>query len=78
MISTKLWLLRLNNAVGPKYDIAQGFVVRAGSPKEARKLASAEAGDEGADVWLSAERSSCKVLKQDGRQGVILRDFLAG
>ncbi len=34
------------------YDCSHGFVIRAKDEDEARKLASLEAGDEGAEVWF--------------------------
>ena len=72
----KLWLLEAIEGVD--YDCAAGFVVRAETHIEARKLASEDAGEEGATYWLDAARSTCRRLKEDGRPGTILQDFRAG
>ena len=60
------------------YDEAFGFVVRAISAREARRLASEQAGDEGADAWLDSKKSTCEILRDRGKVGVIIRDFNAG
>lgn len=75
----RLWLLRRVNKPGaPIYDCADGFVVRAPSEPDARGLAAQSAGDEGADVWLSAEFSACHELQRAGDPEVVLHDFNAG
>ena len=84
----KLWLLRpvenpqaaKGNPWEPWYNKAFGFVVRAETEEEARKLADGEAGDENRDVcqpWLNAKYSSCVELKVKGEPGVVIRDFAA-
>ena len=70
-----LWLL-LRDVGG--YDEAGGFVVRAETEGEARKLAARMRGDEGEDAWLNPYSSSCVRLRGIGPTGVILRDFNAG
>lgn len=67
----------------PWFDKTFGFVVRAGSPERARKIADENAGDENRESgfyghpWLDPALSSCKVLRQDGPEGLILQDFHA-
>lgn len=85
----KLWLLLPGNngiAWSPWYDKAFGFVVRAETEDEARKLANANGGDEtgpitehvyrtGGDPWLDPSQSTCVELTPEGEAGVILRDY---
>lgn len=92
----KLWLLRPadgldknDNPWEPWYDKAFGFVVRAETEEEARKLAHDDAGDENrgeflgrktADTnspWLEAKYSTCTELSGDGDAGVVMQDFAA-
>lgn len=61
---------------------ARGFVVVAAGPATASLLASGQAGDEGPEVWLDPERSTCEQLGvMDGGGGlsqqarVVLRDY---
>lgn len=58
------------------WNCALGFVVRAAHPTEARMLASAEAGNEGAAAWLDPVATTCEELAEDGAADVIIRDFL--
>ena len=60
------------------YDEAMGFVVRAPNVRAARKIASENAGDEGAEVWLNTMMTSCDLLTHKGHGCVILRDFKTG
>ena len=76
-----LYLLKpINPDAGPWdpwYDRAFGFVVRAKSPTMARKIADENAGDENriaGHPWLYPAMSSCKVLRADGPEGLILQD----
>lgn len=65
-----------------KYDVALGFAVAAEWPKQARRLAAEQAGDEGGITWLDARYSTCEriatyvVGKPKAR--VVLRDFYNG
>lgn len=61
----QLYLLQV--ADGPS------VVVRAACEPCARSVAVAQAGAEGTTVWRDPERSTCKVVKQDGISGVVLR-----
>lgn len=61
-----------------KYDVTCGLIVSAHSPREARKLAAFQRGDEGEQVWLSTKRSTCKELKANKKAGIVMRDFNAG
>ena len=92
----KLWILKPVDNL-PKHDDpwkpwcdkALGFVVRAETEEEARKLAHEQSGDENpgavlgnkiADTnspWLDAKCSTCAELTAEGEVGVVLRDFRA-
>lgn len=83
----KLYLLKRIEHSG--YDEAAGFVVRAKSPRAARKIIAGGwhgrpgtllpwSGAEGDQTWLDPKRSTCRVLTTDGKPGVVLRDFLHG
>lgn len=74
----KLYLLKRMPEDG-WYDEANGFVVRAKSPRAARELAAEQCGDEGRGTWLNASTSTCMYLTdKNGTAGVIMRDFSAG
>lgn len=68
------------------YDIMTNVVVFADDSKQARTLASGEAGDEGAAAWLSPATSKLRKIgfarRANGhhlpRPSVIVRDFNAG
>ena len=57
------------------YDEADTFVIRAASPRAARRVASQHCGDEGPEPWMDVKESSCKELRSDGEQKVIIRDY---
>lgn len=64
-----------------EYDMAYAFVVRAKSPKAARKQAHFNSGDETRtieDTWFNPKYSTCKELKADGKEGEIVRDYFSG
>jgi hypothetical protein len=94
----KLWLLRPienlpedNNPWEPWYDKVFGFVIRAETENEARKIAQENGGDElikwtwdktpqgqfSMRSWLDSNLSSCMELKADGEPGLIIKDFAA-
>lgn len=74
----KLWLIERHDD-GPYYDCSDEFLVRARSPRAARKIAAqATRGDEGAAPWLDPKRSPCKEIKLDGPEEVILSSFTNG
>jgi hypothetical protein len=73
----KLWLLRPADPDFHGWDVSSGFVVRAEDERQARELASLEAGDEGPNFWTS-DKSRCVELERPGMPGVLLRDFNAG
>ena len=60
------------------FDEMHGCVVRAVDCIDARRAASALRGDEGMDVWLKDELSTCEPLKGAGPRGLVIRDFNAG
>lgn len=49
------------------------MVVRAACITCARSVAAGAAGAEGPAVWRDPERSTCKEVKQEGINGVVLR-----
>jgi hypothetical protein len=77
-----------NNPWEPWFDKSFGFVVRADSEAHARSLAHKNAGDEnghgnwGGHVngftkkpWIDPQYSTCKLLMQEGRNGIVMKDF---
>lgn len=77
----KLWLLRRNERTDGlvDYDVANGFVIRAEDEWQARVIAGAHAGDEGAGCWVVATTATCEELPLLGSSsGVVLRDYHAG
>ena len=81
----KLWILSpvktlqdRDNPWKPWYDKAFGFVVRAETEEEARRLANEKAGDENRyemRTWLDSTYSTCKPLTYEGTPEVVMRDF---
>lgn len=72
----KLWILGRKDDVD--WDENRGFIIRAETAQEARRTASLNASDEGAETWIQPQKSTCKELREGGRRGIILRDFNAG
>lgn len=72
----KLWKLERTGDIG--YDEADGFVIAALTPKEARLIASNWAGDEGSCVWTSKSLSTCRTIVVGKRPRVILRSYAGG
>jgi len=71
-----LWILTTKTPL--TYDCTYGFVVRAPSARAARKLASREAGDEGASHWLKPQTTRCHKLSEEGKKEIIVNDYRAG
>jgi hypothetical protein len=95
----KLWLLRPRDAPLPDswdpvnvpdpwepwYDKAFGFVIRAETEEDARRIASSHSGAETdvqpwpeeavADAWTNPKYSTCTELVAEGGAGEIIRDF---
>lgn len=67
----RLWLLVRDDASG--YDIATEAVVRALDEGQARWIASENCGDEGPNVWLDPQRTSCVQLAHEGEAGLIIQ-----
>ena len=85
-LNLKLWLLRPYKKFqshytdevspwNPWYGKAFGFVVRAETEEEARKLASEDCGEEGKEAWVSGKYSGCMALRIEGKAKIIIRDF---
>ena len=88
----KLWLLKPvddlhdDDPWSPWYDRCFGFIIRAGTEREAREIANQNAGEENrgeflnekiantTTPWLDSKYSTCEVLTGDGEPGVILED----
>ncbi|MFA5165656.1 MAG: hypothetical protein WC481_08880 [Candidatus Omnitrophota bacterium] len=80
----KLWLLRPKeglpenegplNPWEPWYDKTFGFVIRAETEGEARKIAKGDCDCEGRSAWSSAF-STCIELLPEGESGIIIKDF---
>ena len=89
----KLWLLRPSEEIWddddnknpwtPWHDKCFGFVIRAETEAEARRLADMNAGEENElhgethSTWLDSVYSTCTELTSDGEPGIILQDFSA-
>lgn len=84
----KLWnikaredLGRQNNPWKPWFDKNFGFVVRAETEIDARKMADNAACDENSEIdsirspWLSPDYSTCVELTAEGEPGIIITDF---
>ena len=72
------YLVRLTES---EYDIAWGFVVRAKSPKAARRLAAGrDTGNVGwqgnveINRWLVPKFSSCSEVKAEGKEEIIVEE----
>jgi hypothetical protein len=73
----KIYLLKRTEQIG--YDEADGFVVAADNPAQARAQAADSAGDEGGATWQAPSRSTCHEINPARQQyGVILRSYCAG
>lgn len=63
------------------YDEVSDFVVIAASEDEAGRMASDDAGDEGAYTWVDPDTSSCVAIGTalpDAVPGPVVRSFHAG
>lgn len=64
------------------YDNYQGFVVRAASDDDARRIASESAhggqSEENITAWLNPELTTCEAIEPDGEGELILADFHHG
>ena len=72
----RLWLLEQANWPGP--EEAGGFVVRAATEAAARALAASQCGDEGAQTWIEATRSTCYPITTKDEPGIVMRSYNAG
>ncbi len=66
----------------PWYDKCHGFVIAATSEEQARIIADAAAGDENGfrnvkHPWLDPKQSTCVLMSEVDRTGVIIQDFRA-
>ncbi len=76
----KLWILRPIESCGlwsPWFDKSFGFVVRAATEADARRLAASESADEGEDAWLNSSNSTCVTLDEGDQEEVVMCDFKA-
>ena len=58
----RLWLLKLNEEL-IVHDSCTGHVIRASTESMARNTASAKARDEGSEVWINKNKSTCEHIK---------------
>lgn len=72
-MSTKQVYLLEQGTTGQVPGYTSAMVVRAACETCARSVAAAECGAEGTAVWRDPERSTCKLVKQEGISGVVLR-----
>jgi len=70
-----IYLLTRLDEVG--YDEFDGWVIRAKSEEEARKLANECCGNEG-EMWNDKDMVACILVEPDGDADVILSSFNAG
>jgi hypothetical protein len=76
--TSKLYLLRPVEGDllwEPWYDKIFGLVIRAKTKKQARKMASLQAGYETADAWLNPAHSTCKKLNTAGKDEIVICDY---
>lgn len=77
-MTMKLWLLRpiddRNGPWEPWYDKCFGFVIRADSEEEARRMAELDSGAEVTGAWSLAKWSSCVELTATGDAEVVIKD----
>jgi hypothetical protein len=80
----KLWLVK--RIAAADWDEYQGFVIRAETELEARRIANGDKPDsfpfdyedDEISVWLNPDLSTCEELTADGEAGIVLYDFNAG
>jgi hypothetical protein len=83
-----LYLLRRLYIEGRStWDETHGFVVRAKTEADARRIVTIKGGREeffnpygaeGPGAWLDPSETSCVLIDADGPDAIILRDFNAG
>ncbi len=78
MSNMKLYLVERRDASMVKYDEYSGFVIRAKSPRAARKWAADECSDEGPEVWMDVKLTKVQELKPEGVVDTILSDHYGG
>lgn len=79
----KLWLLepidKHDSPFGCFYDVYDGFVVRAETEQQARKIACDAADREekwrAQSPWLNPEHTTCDEVLVDGEPGVVMSSF---
>jgi len=85
----RLWLLGVTESgerIKPRYDVFDGWVVRAPSEREAREIAQSRGGDEvgsyfdkdNRHFWTDPDLTTCVPLTEDGAAGAVLGSFNAG
>lgn len=72
----KLYLLERIYDDNP-YDTYNAFLIRETTQKRARNLANRLDRDDEENSWLDTTKTSCKILKEEGRRGVIISDCRA-
>lgn len=61
------------------FDCFEGHIIAAKSEEDVRKIAAAQPGDEGAELWLNPEKSIVTVVNPADydKPAIILSDFHA-
>jgi len=67
------------------YDCYDSFIIRAESEEEARSIAQNNGGDEiyncvynEISIWTNENITSCEIVNDDGKSGIICSSFNAG
>lgn len=72
-------LYKLQRNEESSWEEFSGFVIRASSAKSARNQANERADEEdNKNLWLDPKLVSCHVLTYEGKEGIILMDFIGG
>ena len=80
----KLWLLDSLHVKGSptwsRYDVCDGFMVRAETEQQAREIAKEATAGESWDEnpWLNPALTSCEQVFIDGEPGIVMSSFRAG
>ena len=74
----KLWMISRNNKTNIWYDENIAHIIRAESEEKARALAAEDACDEGENMWLNKDETTCSEIDKTGDEEIILTSFRSG
>lgn len=81
LIKSKTDLPKNDNPWEPWYDKYDGFVIRAETEEQARAVAQKGGADEIARgdrlAWTNSKYSTCEMLREDGKEEIVLSSFNA-